>query len=60
MLAAVGCGAVSSAKEAAGKWVTTQKTFTPNKEKNYKQRYDIYKDLYKTIKPIGEKLNKLT
>ena len=38
------------------------KSFEPDKEnmKRYDQRYEIYSDIYQTIKPIGEKINKLT
>jgi len=62
MLAAVGCGSMPSAKKAAEKWVVPNKTFHPDKTKVelYNKRYNIYKDLYKTIKPLGEELNKLT
>ena len=61
MLAAVGCNEISSVKDAAKLWVRQNRGFEPS-NKNvalYNQRYDIYKSMYDTIKPIGSKLAKL-
>lgn len=61
MLGAIGCGELSSIEEVAKLWVKPKRTFEPcNKNIGlYNQRYDIYKDLYETIKPISGKLAKL-
>ena len=62
MLAAAGAGAVSSPKEAAKMWVKPSRTFTPNKKNLdlYDKKYDIYRNLYETVKPIGSKIAEKT
>lgn len=61
ILAAVGCRSVSSIKDAAKLWVRPSKVFEPFKKNValYNQRYDIYRNIYNTIKPISSKLAKL-
>ena len=62
MLAAGGAGAVSSPNEAAKMWVKPSRTFTPNKKNLdvYSKKYDIYRNLYYAVKPIGSKIAEQT
>lgn len=58
MLAAIGCGQFASVAEAIKTWVVFDRVFDPD-EKNvakYQERYDIYKGLYQTLKPVSHKL----
>ena len=61
MLAAVGCNEIPSIRDAVKLWVRPNKVFEPSKKNValYNKRYDIYKNLYETIKPIGSELTKL-
>jgi len=62
LLAAKAIGDIDSIEDAAQKSSRPLKTFEPDTEnmKRYDQRYEIYSDIYQTIKPLGKKINKLT
>ena len=61
LLAAKAIGDIDSIEDAARKNSRPRKTFEPNTEnmKRYDRRYEIYSDIYQTIKPIGKKINEL-
>ena len=62
LLAAQAIGEIESIEDAAEKNSRPLKIFEPDTEnmKRCDQRYEIYSDIYQTIKPIGKKINGLT
>jgi xylulokinase len=62
LLAAQASGDIESVTDAAQNNSRPLKTYEPNSEnmKLYDQRYEIYSEIYQTIKPLGNKINKLT
>lgn len=61
MLAALGCGAIDSLATAVDQWVRPVRRFEPaaDRAEKYRQRYQIYRQLYPTIKPLGAQLTRL-
>ena len=61
MLAAKAVGDVCSVKECCDTWVKVSKTYEPDKGTNrlYERRYEIYKNLYGTLMPLKNQINKL-
>jgi xylulokinase len=62
MLAAKGCGDVSSIAECGRQWIKAGRTYEPygNRAAKYQERYRIYKDLYGTLKPIRDMLQRFS
>ncbi|MBN1124444.1 MAG: hypothetical protein JXA82_05505 [Sedimentisphaerales bacterium] len=59
ILAAKASGDIRSTKECCDAWVSVSKVYEPDENRNafYSLRYEIYKTLYETLKPIGNAMN---
>ena len=58
MLAAVGCGEFKNVEEAAEKLVQVVDTVEPDEKlaKKYEEKYQIFKEIYPTVKNLFKKL----
>ena len=56
MLAAVGCGHIESLEAAVETWVRPDRVFepVPDRAQAYEDRYAVYRELYTTLKPLGQ------
>lgn len=61
LLAAQAVGEIDSMEGVVEKISKPLKSFEPDKKNmnKYNERYEIYSDLYQTVKPIGKKINNL-
>ncbi len=61
LLAAKARGDVGSLEDLSRVWAKPARTFEPqaNNVDKYNERYEIYSDIYKTLKPLGEKINRI-
>ena len=59
LLAAKACGDIGSLEDISRVWAKPARTFEPqaNNARKYNERYEIYSEIYKTLKPLGEKIN---
>ncbi len=58
ILAAIGGGAYADCAEAAGEMVRVKETFEPDPERTpfYRERFEIYRDLYPALKSINHRI----
>ena len=58
MLAMVGCGEYKSVNECCEKFVTIQKTLSPDKQlsEKYQKRYDVFKSIYPQMKSLFKQM----
>jgi len=56
MLAAVGSGQIDSLESAVESWVRPDRVFDPDpgRTRIYQDRYAVYRQLYTTLKPLGQ------
>jgi xylulokinase len=61
MLAAKSVGFNNSLTELAAKWVRPAATYKPNpaNAEKYAKRFEIFSQIYKTLKPLGNMINSL-
>ena len=61
ILAAVGAGAIDSIESAVNEWVHTDRVYEPSPANaaKYRERYEIYRKMYETIKPLGREMGRL-
>jgi xylulokinase len=60
LLAALGSGALDSVEDGVNSWVRPARVFEPEVEgaRAYRERYDVYRDLYRALKPLGTRMAK--
>jgi xylulokinase len=61
MLAAKACGGIDSLQECSLAWVKPVHVYEPQpaRRQQYQERFEIYSHIYKNIKPLGARINKL-
>jgi xylulokinase len=61
MLAAKACGKVGTLQECSRMWVKLIRTYEPRPEQSlkYKERFEIYSNIYDSLKPLRVMINKI-